>query len=186
MLCAMLARDGLGIASLGLDRLEVALAASDPLWPSAFDRIAAELRGALPGAAVEHVGSTAVPGLRAKPIVDVAVGVTAPDGPALVARLELLGLECRGTGDDGGLLFVLEDRPGHRVAHVHVVELDGPEWQGYLAFRDRLRRDASACVAYEELKDALAQRFPGERASYTAGKHAFIENLLADELARPR
>src|SRR5262245_22889486 len=117
----MLTRHGLGVGSLGLGRFEVTLSASDPLWPAAFEYLAAELRRALPDAAIEHVGSTAVAGLRAKPIVDVAVGISVPDEPELVGRLEPLGLECRGGGDDGGVLFVLEDGPGHRVAHVHVV-----------------------------------------------------------------
>jgi GrpB-like predicted nucleotidyltransferase (UPF0157 family) len=171
---------------LGLHVGEVELAESDPDWASAFARLAGAIARALPGAPVEHVGSTAVAGLRAKPIVDVAVGVQPPlHEQRLAARLASLGLECRGASD-GGILFVLEDRPEHRVAHVHVVVHGGGEWAGYLAFRDRLRRDPTARTAYEELKDALARRFPHDRRSYTSGKEAFIEQLLADERSRAR
>jgi GrpB-like predicted nucleotidyltransferase (UPF0157 family) len=65
-------------ASLGLDRGEVVLVDGDPRWAEAFVPLAAALARALDGAAIEHVGSTAVPGLRAKPILDVAVGVASP------------------------------------------------------------------------------------------------------------
>jgi GrpB-like predicted nucleotidyltransferase (UPF0157 family) len=174
-----------GIASsLGLLRGEVVVVDSDPRWPEAFARLADRLGGAVGGATIEHVGSTAVAGLRAKPILDVALGLPAPaDVGALHGSLAPAGLEFRGDlGSEGGLLFVLEDRPDHRLAHVHAVALGGPEWEGYLAFRDRLRRDASARAAYEELKDGLARRFPHDRRAYTAGKQAFIEALLADEL----
>jgi GrpB-like predicted nucleotidyltransferase (UPF0157 family) len=154
----------------------------DPGWGEAFARLAAELGRALDGATIEHVGSTAVPGLRAKPILDVAVGVASPSERELRRRLEPLGFVWRGdAAGDGGLLFVLENRPDRRVAHVHVVEHGGRDWREYLAFRDRLRRDAAARAAYVELKEALAARFPHDRGSYTAGKHDFIEALLADE-----
>ena len=174
----------MGLRSLGLLRHEVDLVESDPLWPEAFRRLAIELERALDSAAIEHVGSTAVPGLRAKPILDVAVGVPPPvEQDRLTVRLAPLGLECRGDqGSDGGILFVLEDRPAYRVAHVHVVAQGSPEWEGYLAFRDRLRRDASACADYAELKQSLARRFPHDRPSYTAGKHAFIAALLVESL----
>ena len=175
--------DDVTLPSLGLDRTEVELVRSDPLWSHAYECLAAELARAVAGAAIEHVGSTSVTGLRAKPILDVALGVARPDGGELVARLEPLGLEYRGdAGGDGGLLFVLENRPAHRIAHVHAVEHGGPAWLGYLAFRDRLRRDAVARDRYERLKAELAARFPHDRASYTAGKHVFIEALVAEEL----
>jgi GrpB-like predicted nucleotidyltransferase (UPF0157 family) len=175
-----------GAQALGLRVGDVELADSDPGWALVFERLAAGLERALPGTEVEHVGSTAVAGLRAKPIVDVAVGVPPPlHEERLTARLTPLGLECRGDSD-GGILFVLEDRPEHRVAHVHVVVHGGAEWAAYLAFRDRLRRDPAARTAYEQLKQALARRFPHDRRSYTAGKEAFIERLLADERPRAR
>ena len=80
-------------ASLGLDRGEVELVDGDPRWADAFAPLAAELARALDGAAIEHVGSTAVPGLRAKPILDVAVGVPSPSEDDLRRRLEPLGLD---------------------------------------------------------------------------------------------
>ena len=107
---------------------------------SAFDRLAAELRGALGewAVAVEHVGSTAVLGLVAKPILDLAVGLASTTDPDhVIPAIEGLGCQFRGDkGDTGGLLlFVLEDRPAHRIAYVHVVPYGSEKWRQYLAFR---------------------------------------------------
>jgi GrpB-like predicted nucleotidyltransferase (UPF0157 family) len=111
---------------LGLTYGHVRLVDSDPGWPGAFQRLAADLSMALgpDAAAIEHVGSTAVPGLAAKPILDVVVGVSPDTDPARVgAILEPLGWIFRGDKGDAGLLLVLEGRPSHRVAHLHVVGL---------------------------------------------------------------
>jgi GrpB-like predicted nucleotidyltransferase (UPF0157 family) len=168
---------------LGLAYGTVRLVDSDPEWPGAFQRLAAELSLALGphAAAIEHVGSTAVPGLAAKPILDVAVGLSMDADPArVVAILERLGWIFRGDKGDAGLLLVLEDRPPNRVAHLHVVAFGDARWHRYLAFRDRLRADPAARTAYAELKRDLAERFAGDRTAYTAAKHTFIAGLLAE------
>src|SRR5262245_22075319 len=127
---------------VGLDQGEVVVAPYHPGWPEAFATVAAMVRQALGDAAVAvaHVGSTAVPGLVAKPIIDVAVGMASgADVAAVIDALEEAGFLYRGdNGDDGGRLFVLETSPGHRVAHVHAVDHGDLRWQQYLAFRDRL------------------------------------------------
>jgi GrpB-like predicted nucleotidyltransferase (UPF0157 family) len=171
-------------AMLGLEYGQVRLVDGDPGWPGAFQRLAAELHLALGPLAVgvEHVGSTAVPGLAAKPILDVAVGL-APDADPdrVIALLAPLGWIFRGDKGDAGLLFVLEDRPAHRLAHVHVVGYGDARWQGYLAFRERLRTDPAARAAYAAFKRGLAERFAGDRRAYTAAKDSFIAELLAEQ-----
>lgn len=147
----------------------------------AFDRLARRLESALGelAIAVEHVGSTAVPGLAAKPILDVAVGL-APGTCTenVMVALEPLGLIHRGDkGDSGGVLFVMEDKPEHRLAHIHVVGYGDGQWRRYLRVRDRLRADPDARAAYAALKQDLAERFPDDRASYTAGKDSFLATL---------
>jgi GrpB-like predicted nucleotidyltransferase (UPF0157 family) len=173
--------DWMGGATLGLSYGQVRLVPSDPRWPAAFQRLAAELRAALgeEAVAVEHVGSTAVPGLAAKPILDLAVGLApGADPDRAVAKLAPLGWEFRGDkGTEGGLLLVLEDRPAHRVAHLHVVGHGDARWRRYLALRDRLRADPAARAAYARLKQRLAARFAGDRRAYTAAKAAFIAQL---------
>jgi GrpB-like predicted nucleotidyltransferase (UPF0157 family) len=180
--------DWMGDATLGLAYGQVRLAASDPGWPAAFQRLAAELRAALgeEAVAVEHVGSTAVPGLAAKPILDVAVGLApGADPDRAIAALGPLGWRFRGDkGDEGGLLLVLEDRPAHRVAHLHLVGHGDVQWRRYLALRDRLRADPAARAAYARLKERLTTRFGGDRRAYTAAKAAFIAQLLHGSSSR--
>lgn len=135
---------------LGLTYGKGRLADSQPGWADAFERLAAEVWSALRGRAVgvEHVGSTAVPGLVSKPILDLAVG--------------------------------LEDRPAHRVAHVHVVSYGDERWLRYLKFRDHLRADSETRAAYAALKRRLAARFPDDRPAYTAAKASFIAEVFRE------
>jgi GrpB-like predicted nucleotidyltransferase (UPF0157 family) len=168
-------------AGLGLAYGRVHLVADHPAaWSDAFGQLATLVLGCEGVAAVEHVGSTAVPGLAAKPILDVAVAVAEDAELAVVAaRLERLGFEFRGDkGEQGGLLFVLEDAPLRRVAHLHVVPQDSCLWRRYLRFRDRLRSDSAARAGYADLKRCLATQHPDDRVSYTAGKEGYITQLL--------
>ena len=131
------------------------------------------------------MGSTAVPGLPAKPIVDLAARL-AHDAAieAVIPRAEALGYIYRGDGaDQGGHLFVLEREPDVRVVHLHVVRWDDPQWSRYLAFRDGLRRRPDLCARYAVLKLALAATYRDSRKTYTESKHDFIGGLLADALA---
>ncbi len=133
-------------------------------------------------AGIEHVGSTAVDGLVAKPIVDVAVRFRAGvDEHDVVWDLEARGYRFRGDKDgEGGLLFVVEDEPRRRIVHVHVVRDGDRQWQRYLRSRDRLRTKPDVREAYTVLKKELAWRFADDRAAYTAAKCAFL-----DETSRP-
>ncbi len=166
---------------LGLQRGSVALRDHYARWSKVFDHHAEVLRGALAGdvAGVEHVGSTAVPGLVAKPIVDVAVRLR----PGAEERTVVMALEGRryvfrgDMRDSGGLLLVAEDQPGRRIAHLHVLRDDDRQWDRYLRVRDVLRADEDAREAYATLKRELAQQFHRDRAAYTAAKRAFIEGL---------
>lgn len=152
-------------------------------WRAEFERVAALVRDAVDGldVAVEHVGSTAVPRLLAKPIVDVAVSAPAAMLGEVLSRLRATPLVDRGNqGEQGGHVFVLvdPDDPEVRQAHVHVVDRASPQWNRYLAFRDRLRHDRNARQAYEALKSSLAAEQRTDRARYTAGKADFIRGVL--------
>ena len=120
-----------------------------------------------------------MPGLVAKPILDLAVGLASTNPDQVIPAIERLGYQFRGDkGDSGGLLFVLEDRPAHRIGHVHVVPY-GSEKRQYLAFRDRLRIDPDARASYAEVKRRLGEQFASDRQVYTAGKAAFVAGLLS-------
>jgi len=151
----------------------------DPSWPAHFAALRGELQaalGALP-AVVEHVGSTSVPGLAAKPVIDVMVGrphggPVAPYVPPLVR----LGYEYRGEyGLPGRDYF---KRAGPPAVHLHLVEYDGALWRDHVGFRDRLRRQPGTAAAYAALKRELAARHADARHQYTDAKGPFIREVL--------
>ena len=129
---------------------------------------------------VQHVGSTSVPGLPAKPILDIAIGVCDPsDIDDLRKRLEKMGYIYRGLGTGSiGHLFVRESAPGVRTEHVHVVLVNSPHWNDYIGFRDILRATVAIRDQYACLKQELAGAFANDRKRYTSGKHRFIQSIL--------
>jgi len=160
----------------GRERRKVVIADPDPQWPEAFERERAKIADVLGGVAkrIEHIGSTAVPGLAAKPIVDVLVTLDdVADEPAFVPQFERAGYELR----------VRE--PGHRMlrtpdrgVHVHVWGDTDPEVDRYLAFRDRLRTSPEDRQGYERLKRTLAERDWEDMNHYADAKGALIEEIL--------
>jgi GrpB-like predicted nucleotidyltransferase (UPF0157 family) len=167
---------------LGLKRGSVLLRDHQPCWADAFV-IEAKRLVACAGDLIEdvqHVGSTAVRDLPAKPILDIAVAVASTSLiPRLAERLSSLGYIYRGyAGRDGGHLFLRESVPDVRLVHLHALQRDDPQWQEYLDFRDTLRTDASLREQYAQLKTSLAGQFPTDRPSYTASKEVFIRNVL--------
>jgi GrpB-like predicted nucleotidyltransferase (UPF0157 family) len=97
----------------------------------------------------------------------------------VTARLRADGWIYRGdAGDQGGHIFVLESRPWHRVAHLHVVDHDGDQWRAYLRFREVLRRSPQARERYEAVKLRLAAQRPIDRRAYTNGKTAVVTSIL--------
>jgi GrpB-like predicted nucleotidyltransferase (UPF0157 family) len=167
---------------LGLDYDKVGLSRTTEEWLVAGaalrDRVADMLQLA---GRVEQVGSSSVLGVLAKPIVDLAVGLTADDDLALVtATLEAAGWIYRGdAGNAGGHVFVLETRPWHRVAHLHAVEMNGEQWSNYLRFQDLLRSSPEARDRYETVKLRLAEQHTDDREAYTEGKTQVVTSLLA-------
>jgi GrpB-like predicted nucleotidyltransferase (UPF0157 family) len=129
---------------------------------------------------IQHVGSTAVSGLDAKPILDIAVAVASVAMiPQCRQPLWALGYLDRGDdGSDGGYLFVKESAPDVRTHHLHMVARDDPQWRNYLRFRDILRADETLRTRYANLKKALQEKFSQDRQAYTAAKHAFIRGIL--------
>jgi GrpB-like predicted nucleotidyltransferase (UPF0157 family) len=130
---------------------------------------------------IEHIGSTSVTGLAAKPIIDMLVGVRSlKDFESRRDRLSVYGYEYIPEYER-----VLPDRRffkrvvrGVRTHHIHVVEFNGLYWKRYLKFRNALRGDASLATRYAALKRGLAVRFRLDRDAYTDGKTGFIEAVL--------
>jgi GrpB-like predicted nucleotidyltransferase (UPF0157 family) len=174
-----LADVGLGLAddSLLLDRTTAD-------WIDAGARLRRDVADRLAGfaAGVEQIGSSSVNGLLAKPIVDLAIGVTTDQELTPVReRLEPAGWIYRGdAGAQGGHVFVLESAPWHRVAHAHVVDHLGEQWLNYLRLRDLLRRSPGARQRYEETKLRLINEVGDDRTVYTEGKTEIVASLLEE------
>jgi len=174
-----------------LIREPIAIVPYDSHWPQRFRAEAAHLRACLPAdllGRIEHFGSTAVPRLAAKPIVDMLVEVT-----ALSAARERIApiLESQGYdyfwrpthGDDGPpwyAWFIKRDASGARTHHIHMVEASFTEHWDRLTFRDALIARPELAGEYAALKRELAQATPDDRIRYTAGKSAFINRVTAE------
>ena len=171
---------------LGLRRGTVALAEYSPSWKEAFREERVILANALASVPceIEHFGSTAVPGLQAKPILDIAIGIEALHPiEECIPAIEETGFVYRGEDADAGShLFVRGSEDEVRTHHLHVVRLGESNWERWLAFRDYLRRSASARETYAVEKARLAMRYKNDREAYTAGKSKVIGGLLAQAL----
>lgn len=167
---------------VGLRSGTVILAPYHPRWAELFAAEAAKFETAVRrvgvSLAVEHMGSTAVPGLSAKPIIDILAGwYHAEDRPALIELLVAAGYEHRGENGIAAREFFRRGAP--RSYHVHLVARGDTFWQNHLAFRDLLRADRATANAYSALKRELAARYPYDRPAYIEGKTAFVEVSLA-------
>jgi len=172
-----------GGGGLGLAASEVRLSPYDPDWAALGARECATVRALLGdlGTDVMHAGSTAVPGIAAKPILDLvaAVGDKVPIDE-VVGRLCATGAYGYegDQGDDGGLLFV-RGTGELRTVHVHVVGTGSQALVDYRRFHAILLNDDGARDRYETVKRDLARRYPHDRRAYTTAKSTVIRELLA-------
>ncbi len=169
---------------LGVGHKSVRLAEPNQSWHEAYLLEEAAIRGALGELAVDvqHFGSTSIPEIKAKPIIDIAVGVRHfDDGLACIEPMASIGYVCAGSNivpDDH--IFGRDIAGDTRTHLVHVVEYGGPTWRNFLMFRDRMRREPELAHAYEALKVELAAKYANDRAAYTAAKKDFIQKILSE------
>lgn len=159
----------------------------DPEWPEQYAAEETRIREAVGEhvASVEHVGSTSVPGLGAKPIIDVMVGVeTLADAEACIEPLERLGYDYCPEFEEAmpQRRYFRKTTPEVHTHHLHVVETTSEFWERHLLFRDYLRDHADVAQQYEDLKRELAEKHRHDVASYGAAKTSFIEEI--EEQAR--
>ncbi len=172
---------------------EIALVEYDLSWPEQFAQEAVRVRAALGSdlvVAVEHFGSTAVPGLSAKPIIDLLVGVrsVAEAREAAIPKLESLGYAFWYDNPNPAHLFFVKGLPpnGPRTHHLHMVEpgtFRDPKNEAFLfwdrlLFRDYLRAHPDEARRYEAVKRDLAARFPDDREAYTDGKAEYVYGVM--------
>jgi GrpB-like predicted nucleotidyltransferase (UPF0157 family) len=161
----------------------------DPNWRTLFEHERTKIKIALGSfaLAIEHVGSTAVPGLPSKPIIDLLVGVASLEEPKqrCIGPIEALGYNYMPQYASWlpGELFFRKGPPGPWTHHVHLMKPFSPRWEGYLAFRDYLRAHPEAARAYANIKRELAAKSKDNIEAYRNGKNAFVEETIAKALA---
>jgi GrpB-like predicted nucleotidyltransferase (UPF0157 family) len=159
----------------------------DPGWPERFQFLHRRIAGALGtmAASIEHIGSTAVPNLAAKPIVDIDVLLTTEtELPAAIQCLAKLGYVHQGDlGIPGREAFLA---PVQDVRHhLYVCSPGSKAFREHLAFRDYLRAHSQAAQEYADLKRILALKFRGDRSAYTSGKNAFVAEMVRRAMTSP-
>ncbi len=162
---------------------DVEIVAYDPAWAALFAAEAERLRAVLDPAQVlgiEHFGSTAVPGLAAKPIIDILIAVRslAHAKATMVEPIIALGYVYWADNPKTDRMFFVKGMPPYgerRTHHVHITEREGEMWRRRLRFRDYLRANPDEARCYEALKRDLAARFPADREQYTDAKTEYVQ-----------
>jgi GrpB-like predicted nucleotidyltransferase (UPF0157 family) len=150
----------------------------DPTWPIQFETEKARIEQALGEllSVLEHAGSTAVPGLAAKPIIDMWAALRGPLTPTHIRAMANMGYEHFGEYGLAGRDYFVKSSPP--LCHLHCYPVGHPDWNRHLAFRDWLRAHPEGAQAYAGVKRYLALRFSGDLMAYTEAKSNFIESAI--------
>ncbi len=172
--------------------LPIVIADYDPRWAAMYAEESARIKNAIGEwlSRIEHVGSTSVPGLAAKPVVDIMPGLRSlDDSPHIVGPLQKLGYQYfpeHETEMPERRYFALPAGDKHRVRrlfHIHAVETTTEFWRRHLAFRDYLRAHPDVAGEYAALKRRLAAEYGSDRVGYTEAKTKFITRIESLALA---
>ena len=165
---------------LGLEKGVVRLAPYSPEWAKLFDE-EKQLLIALIGDYVidiQHIGSTSIPDMIAKPIIDIGIAIKDfEEGKRCIKLIESLGYEYKGENGIPGRHYFVKGNP--TTHHLHIVEIDSEEWKKNITFRDALRKNENLAKDYTELKLNLAEKFKYDRVAYTDGKTDFVNYILS-------
>ena len=164
---------------IGLDKDTVRLIHYTPEWKRLFEEEKRRLLAAVGSFIldIQHVGSTSIPGMAAKPILDIAIGVrNFEEARCCISPIEALGYEYKGEMGIPCRHFFVKGDP--RTHHIHMNELGNQDWNNQIAFRDFLIRHPETARDYAQLKRELARRYPMDRPAYLSGKAPFIARVL--------
>ena len=167
---------------LGLKRGTVQLEAHDKQWDEIAIFIIKTLKSILGDDVIDiqHIGSTAIPVIKAKPIIDIVVGVTNFERVMLHnEQLQKEGIFYRGSDVEYQILYVMGDMEKDiRTHHIHVVKWNETEWKNYIHFRDCLNANENIALQYERVKEELESKYADDRVAYTNGKQEMIDIIL--------
>jgi GrpB-like predicted nucleotidyltransferase (UPF0157 family) len=168
-------------SEIGLGRGRVKLVAHHPKWAEYFLEEKQLLFKILGEKVLDirHIGSTSIPGIPAKPILDILAAVkTLADVEAFTQDLNKIGYQDKGDGSVPGRRFFVKGAEAKRNHHLNFCEMNSFFWRSHLAFCDYLERHPETARQYCALKQGLADRFPNDRGAYTAGKEEFVRSIL--------
>lgn len=161
----------------------IIIADYDPQWPVLFEQERQLILAALENGAIliEHIGSTAISGMAAKPVIDIAIGIQSLEmAPEYIPLIKGLGYIYEPTLER--LLperrFFWKGTPVVHTYHIHMAEIKSPAWVKPIVFRDYLRKHPDEAQHYGELKKSLAERYGSDMDAYVGGKTAFVEQML--------
>ncbi len=166
---------------IGLQRKKVKLFSYNPGWKKLYKEEEKLLRLATGKYVldIQHVGSTSIPGAKAKPIIDIAVGVkNLKDGEKCIKPLRQLGYEYKHDAGIKGRHFFAKGSEKNRTHYIHIAKLNGRFWKNHILFRDYLRKHKTAVKEYNELKEKLARKYKDDRDTHTAQKDSFIQRII--------
>ena len=170
---------------LGLKRGIVQLEPHDKQWDEAAIQTIKILKSILGDDAIDiqHIGSTAIPAIKAKPIIDIVVGVTDFDKVMLHnEQLRQVGIFYRGSDVERQLLYVMGDMENDtRTHHIHIVKWNETEWKNYIHFRDYLNDNENMALQYQKVKEELESKYADDRVAYTNGKQDMIDLILDNQ-----
>lgn len=166
---------------LGLDKDKVVIVPYSSEWITEFEKEKKRLETLLKGRilAIEHIGSTSIPELCAKPILDIAVAVQTKDVLYdLIPILSKNGYDVKDSIEDKGEILARKGSPECRTHYIHIEVMGSACWRNQILFRDYLLTHSKSAEQYERLKKEIAEKYKDERKKYTAAKNDFIQDIL--------
>jgi GrpB-like predicted nucleotidyltransferase (UPF0157 family) len=164
----------------------ISLVDYNPAWPTLASAMIQRIKTILPYSwivDIQHVGSTAIPGIAAKPIIDIYVGVTslALAIQHAIAPIEAMGFQYWQENLDKTRMFFVKGMPSFgtgRTHHIHITEYESTPWRRTILFRDYLRQHPAEAKCYEQLKHKLMEQHRYDREAYTDGKNDYVNAIL--------
>lgn len=166
---------------IGLQRKKVKLSSYNPEWKKLYKKEEKLIRFAIGKYIkdIQHVGSTSIPKAKAKPIIDIAIGIESLKiGKKCIKPLKKLGYEYAYDPKIGGQHFFAKGKEKNRTHYVHMEKINGRLWKNHILFRDYLKKHKETVKKYNDLKEQLAKKHKDDRDTYTIKKSSFIQNIL--------
>ena len=166
---------------IGVKRKTVKVFEYNPKWKNEYLKEETVLKDALKSydVNIQHVGSTAIVGCKAKPIIDIAIGVpNLEHGKKLIPILQKIGYHYDGRNDFGVRYFLKKCENDIETYFIHIEDKNSRIWQNHIVFRDYMNLNPEEVIKYSKLKEKLAQKFCSDRKSYTKAKETYIEKII--------